>query len=111
MCLWVDIRIHSKRDSRLGVQDCCALINRLELLGGFDVEHEYGFTQSIVDLGLCLSNTRINNPVRGNPCLTRSEELSPRYDIGTAAQFGKKSEDGQIAVGLHRVAGLVRHPL
>src|SRR5262249_19969757 len=74
----------------------------------FDVETQDAGMERLADLGRALAHSGENNASGIAACSEHPRKLAPRNDIEAAAETGEQAQDGEIRVGLGRVADEMR---
>src|SRR5262249_7253194 len=109
--LRVDVGVDPQRDPRPGAGGARDPVDRLELLGAFDVERADPGLERAPDLGFGLADSREHDlagvAARAHP----AHQLAVRHDVGAGAQLDQHTEDAEARVGLDRVAHAVRDTL
>ena len=109
MGLRIDIRIDPKPDTRPDAQDLSPVVDLLQLLIGFDIEHEDARFQGIIDLVLPFSDPGIDDFRGIGAGLQGAVQLPAGDEIHTAPLADEDPEDRRVRIGLDGKADNVRH--
>lgn len=111
MRLRVHIRIDAEGDRGLDTHQPGDGIDDTEFRFRFHVEHEDAGAEGVFDLLLGLPHARVDDAVGGESGPERAEKLAARDDVRAEPARCEMAEDADPGVGLHGVAGEMRHAL
>ena len=106
----VNVGVHPHRDRGRLPGPAGHPVDVSKFVLALDVEHEYALLERIGDLIVRLSHPGEDDLLGRHPRLDPPEELSPRNDVESSAEFREKPQDGEIRIALHREANQMRNP-
>ena len=104
----IHVRVDAQGHRRPGCHAGGHLLQPVQFLGRFHVEHQDIGQQGLAHLGHGLAHAGIDDLPGVDPCLERPEQLAAGDDVGAAAVTGKQVENSDVGTGLDRKTGQVR---
>ncbi len=102
--LGVDVRVHAQRNARHLADRACHLVQAVQLGNRFDVEAQDAVLEREAHFIGALAHARKNHLVRIAAGSDHAQQFTARDDVETGAFARQQVQDGQVGIGLHRVA-------
>ena len=109
--LGVDVGIHADGDVGLEAELARHRVQRLQFGRTLDVDLADARLQRRHQFRRLLADAGIDDALGRNAGGQRPLHLADRDDVGPGAHLAEQADDGQVAVGLHRVGDAGVHPL
>jgi hypothetical protein len=100
----VDVRIHAQRHRCAAAEAAGDFVELVQLAGGFDVEAVDARLQRRTHLGARLADAGEHYFARTAASGQHARQLATGNDVEAGAEPGEKVQDGEVGIGLDRVA-------
>ena len=100
----VDVRIDPDRDRRDPAASAGDFAQPAQLRHRFDVDLVDLGVERRLEFALGLADPREQDPLRRHAGGERTAQLAFRDDVGTGPEAGEKAQDGEVRIGLDRIA-------